>query len=307
MPLRRFDATPAPSGEARASRRRKGDESYRRRAGPAAPRRQAGQYDGRARRCAALANGGASCSHLHLCRFVVHSFMNWFSSILLYKVLKRSIVEMSSTRRRRRGMGSHAGSLRRLMLVAYHYSVIAPLAPPDEDTCARGTRPTVRAAGGRSTNSSQVGAIGLIKAVDGFRADRGGDLGAYAVPTLVVSFAATSRRSRRGLTAGSDGGASARRYSTRGGHVEPHAGRTSSSGARPARFCVPAPGAQPRERRIVALAISETSASADRDGSGSRRCGSRASSRPPGDMRSPWSGMTPRRLCSGDAPINRQK
>jgi RNA polymerase sigma-B factor len=31
----------------------------------------------------------------------------------------------------------------------------------------------------------QVGAIGLIKAVDGFRADRGNDLGAYAVPTIV--------------------------------------------------------------------------------------------------------------------------
>lgn len=31
----------------------------------------------------------------------------------------------------------------------------------------------------------QVGAIGLIKAVDGFREERGGDLGAYAVPTIV--------------------------------------------------------------------------------------------------------------------------
>ena len=31
----------------------------------------------------------------------------------------------------------------------------------------------------------QVGAIGLIKAVDGFQADRGRDLGAYAVPTIV--------------------------------------------------------------------------------------------------------------------------
>lgn len=31
----------------------------------------------------------------------------------------------------------------------------------------------------------QVGAIGLIKAVDRFREDRGGDLGAYAVPTIV--------------------------------------------------------------------------------------------------------------------------
>jgi len=31
----------------------------------------------------------------------------------------------------------------------------------------------------------QVGAIGLIKAVDGFREERGSDLGAYAVPTIV--------------------------------------------------------------------------------------------------------------------------
>ena len=31
----------------------------------------------------------------------------------------------------------------------------------------------------------QVGAIGLIKAVDGFEQARGGDLGAYAVPTIV--------------------------------------------------------------------------------------------------------------------------
>jgi RNA polymerase sigma-B factor len=31
----------------------------------------------------------------------------------------------------------------------------------------------------------QVGAIGLIKAVDGFRHERGRDLGAYAVPTIV--------------------------------------------------------------------------------------------------------------------------
>jgi RNA polymerase sigma-B factor len=31
----------------------------------------------------------------------------------------------------------------------------------------------------------QAGTIGLIKAVDGFRADRGRDLGAYAVPTIV--------------------------------------------------------------------------------------------------------------------------
>ena len=31
----------------------------------------------------------------------------------------------------------------------------------------------------------QVGSIGLIKAVDGYREERGSDLGAYAVPTIV--------------------------------------------------------------------------------------------------------------------------
>lgn len=31
----------------------------------------------------------------------------------------------------------------------------------------------------------QAGALGLIKAVDGFREERGRDLGAYAVPTIV--------------------------------------------------------------------------------------------------------------------------
>ena len=39
----------------------------------------------------------------------------------------------------------------------------------------------------------QVGSIGLIKAVDGFRADRGTNLGAYAVPTIVGEL----RRHRR--------------------------------------------------------------------------------------------------------------
>jgi len=39
----------------------------------------------------------------------------------------------------------------------------------------------------------QAGSIGLIKAVDGFRRDRGSDLGAYAVPTIVGEL----RRHRR--------------------------------------------------------------------------------------------------------------
>ena len=37
----------------------------------------------------------------------------------------------------------------------------------------------------RWTTSSRSGAIGLIKAVDGFAEGRGRDLGAYAVPTIV--------------------------------------------------------------------------------------------------------------------------
>ena len=45
----------------------------------------------------------------------------------------------------------------------------------------------------------QVGAIGLIKAVDGFREDRGHDLGAYAVPTIVGELRRHVRtRSSRG-------------------------------------------------------------------------------------------------------------
>lgn len=52
--------------------------------------------------------------------------------------------------------------------------------------------PLVRSLARRFSRSSeplddlvQAGAIGLIKAVDGYRDDRGSDLGAYAVPTIV--------------------------------------------------------------------------------------------------------------------------
>jgi RNA polymerase sigma-B factor len=52
--------------------------------------------------------------------------------------------------------------------------------------------PLVRSLARRFSRSSetlddlvQAGSIGLIKAVDGFREDRGRDLGAYAVPTIV--------------------------------------------------------------------------------------------------------------------------
>ena len=49
----------------------------------------------------------------------------------------------------------------------------------------------------------QVGAIGLIKAVDGFRADRGSDLGAYAVPTIVGELRRHLRERGPGPDAGS--------------------------------------------------------------------------------------------------------
>ncbi len=49
----------------------------------------------------------------------------------------------------------------------------------------------------------QAGSIGLIKAVDGFRAERGGDLGAYAVPTIVGEL--RRYQSRRGWQAAPDG------------------------------------------------------------------------------------------------------
>ena len=42
----------------------------------------------------------------------------------------------------------------------------------------------------------QVGAIGLIKAVDGFREERGTALGAYAVPTIVGELRRTIERGR---------------------------------------------------------------------------------------------------------------
>ena len=88
----------------------------------------------------------------------------------------------------------------------------------------------------------QAGTIGLIKAVDGFRDDRGRDLGAYAVPTIVGEL----RRHVRERASASSVGSSRRRRLQRA----PAAGR----GERDAR----ARGAAldvltPRERRIVAL------------------------------------------------------
>lgn len=74
------------------------------------------------------------------------------------------------------------------LLVAYHHQ-------GDRDARTRVIEqnlPLVRSLARRFSRSSetlddlvQAGAIGLIKAVDGFRDDRGRDLGAYAVPTIV--------------------------------------------------------------------------------------------------------------------------
>jgi RNA polymerase sigma factor (sigma-70 family) len=47
----------------------------------------------------------------------------------------------------------------------------------------------------------QVGTIGLIKAVDGFRPDRGNSLAAYAVPTIVGELRRHTRLRRRPLGA----------------------------------------------------------------------------------------------------------
>jgi len=97
----------------------------------------------------------------------------------------------------------------------------------------------------------QVAAIGLIKAVDGFREDRGSDLGAYAVPTIVGEL----RRHVRGRSElGSDVG------SGRPGVValpvdEPIDARSATEAEGEERALVRAAldSLGPRERRIVAL------------------------------------------------------
>ena len=62
----------------------------------------------------------------------------------------------------------------------------------------------------------QVGTIGLIKAVDGFRPSRGRDLGAYAVPTIVGEL-----RRHVGKAAGSPNGSSGRLSPTAGSVRQP--------------------------------------------------------------------------------------
>jgi len=89
----------------------------------------------------------------------------------------------------------------------------------------------------------QVGAIGLIKAVDGFREERGHDLGAYAVPTIVGEL---RRHVRERATASSDVPLE---------DETPDAGSLTPADASEARALVSDAlhALEPRERRIVAL------------------------------------------------------
>lgn len=97
----------------------------------------------------------------------------------------------------------------------------------------------------------QVGAIGLIKAVDGFREDRGHDLGAYAVPTIVGEL----RRHLRARSAIASGMSSARPSTeTLLGEEPADAGSaTEAEGEERALVRTALHALGPRERRIVAL------------------------------------------------------
>lgn len=98
----------------------------------------------------------------------------------------------------------------------------------------------------------QVGAIGLIKAVDGFRTDRGRELGPYAVPTIVGEL----RRHVRGRPA-CDARAQGRPPATLGLpddeslEAEPQLEADRSEARALVRAGLQA--LEPRERRIVAL------------------------------------------------------
>lgn len=91
----------------------------------------------------------------------------------------------------------------------------------------------------------QVGAIGLIKAVDGFREERGGDLGAYAVPTIVGEL----RRHVRGRGAPEERPVLEMLDDTLDAHERPQ--EDVSEVRELARAALGA--LSPRERRIVAL------------------------------------------------------
>jgi RNA polymerase sigma-B factor len=98
----------------------------------------------------------------------------------------------------------------------------------------------------------QVGAIGLIKAVDGFREDRGADLGAYAVPTIVGEL----RRHVRGRTASIDGAPVAGRPAVVSLSAEEPVdlrSETEAESEERALVRTALDALAPRERRIVAL------------------------------------------------------
>ena len=101
---------------------------------------------------------------------------------------------------RGRQRNTHRQRSNAALLAAYHHG---------GDRAARArvieeNLPLVRSLARRFSRSSetldelvQAGAIGLIKAVDGFRDERGRDLGAYAVPTIVGEL---RRHVREGAT-----------------------------------------------------------------------------------------------------------
>jgi RNA polymerase sigma-B factor len=97
----------------------------------------------------------------------------------------------------------------------------------------------------------QVAAIGLIKAVDGFREDRGNDLGAYAVPTIVGEL----RRHLRDRSAAAFGTTGARPTTDTPLAEEPVDARsaTEAEGEERALVRTALHALGPRERRIVAL------------------------------------------------------
>ncbi|HEX3290913.1 MAG TPA: sigma-70 family RNA polymerase sigma factor [Gaiella sp.] len=97
----------------------------------------------------------------------------------------------------------------------------------------------------------QVGAIGLIKAVDGFREDRGNDLGAYAVPTIVGELRRHVRRRSAGASATGSGRATVVALTDE----EPIDARsaTEAEGEERALVRTALHALGPRERQIVAL------------------------------------------------------
>lgn len=98
----------------------------------------------------------------------------------------------------------------------------------------------------------QIGAIGLIKAVDGFREDRGTDLGAYAVPTIVGEL----RRHVRGRSASIHGAPLGRRppvVSLASEETVDLRSETEADSEERALVRAALDALGPRERRIVAL------------------------------------------------------